>query len=82
MERFALLYSDGSIGILNDAKSLDDALEEAKIADANEDEINHLTKVARVRVDVVEIVFDPTISAAHARTSQGRGKCKTCGRVG
>ena len=55
-ERLALLYSDGSIGILRAGCTLEEAREEARFLDPEEHDVSRSAKVAVVRVHVVEII--------------------------
>lgn len=70
----ALLYSDGSMGILSPETTLDMAKAERVHVDHNETRPEHLTKIVRVRVDVIEI-----IPIGMTETSN---RCLTCGREG
>ena len=73
--RFALLYSDGSVGILRAEASLDEARKEREWVDRNERDPRHLTKIACVTFDIVEIVDDPTTAPAPPAS----GACPVCG---
>ncbi|TDX64031.1 hypothetical protein EDE12_106177 [Methylosinus sp. sav-2] len=70
--RYALIYSDGSFGILSAGASLEKAREEAAFADQNETDPRHLTKVGRVSLIILED-FGTIASAAEQ-------KCPSCGR--
>lgn len=58
-EVLALLYSDGSAGILKADASVEDARAERKIADKNEIDRAQMTKIAKVRIELVEMIDDP-----------------------
>jgi len=71
--RLALIYSDGSLGLLTEDRSLDHAFKEAKESDFNEHNPANFTKVARVAFEVLEIVTDPD--------AKGPATCSTCGAL-
>lgn len=62
-ERFALLYSDGGIGILTPGKTLEDAREEREFSDAKERDPRYRTKLIRLTLPAFEVVDDPTTPA-------------------
>lgn len=70
--RFALLYSDGSFGILSAGASLEKAREEAAFADQNETDPARLTRVGRVSLVILEDfgTLSPIVEQ----------KCPSCGR--
>lgn len=59
MNRLALLYSDGSMGILSDGATEKSAREDAMFADANETDPAKMTKVVRVRLEITETLVEP-----------------------
>lgn len=56
VERLALLYSDNSAGILHEGCTVQDADAERQFSDKNERESAHRTRVARVRVTIIEVI--------------------------
>lgn len=70
--RLALLYSDGSMGILPAETSVERAWEHAADADRNEHNPAHFTKVARVSVQIEEALCPPAREVT----------CPTCGAPG
>ena len=72
-ERIALLYSDGSIGIMPPATSIEKAREEAKDADHNETDPAYFTKVATIEINIVEVLDVPRSEAVK--------NCPVCGGV-
>lgn len=70
--RLALLYSDGSMGVLPLETSIERAWEHAADADRNERNPAHFTKVARVSIQIEETLSRPAKDAA----------CPTCGTPG
>lgn len=64
--RLALLYSDGTIGILAEAATLGDARREREYADHGEADPAHWTKIARVELFSVVVVEDPAAEGAAA----------------
>lgn len=67
--RLALLYSDGSIGVLPVDTSVDRAWDHAADADRNERNPAHFTKVARVSIHIEETL----------QRSVTENLCATCG---
>jgi hypothetical protein len=57
-ERLALLYSDGSIGILPADCTLNQAESEARFLEAGEHD--HLASIALVRLEVLDTLVDGT----------------------
>lgn len=69
-DRYALLYSDGSFGILSAGASLEKAREEAAFADHGE--ADHFTRVGRVSIVILEdLGMNSTVADQ---------KCPACGR--
>jgi hypothetical protein len=58
-ERFAILYSDGSIGIGTPGESLEGAIKTAADDNKGESRPENLAKVARVRIEILEIITTP-----------------------
>jgi len=75
-ERLALLYSDGSLNVLDPEATLEEALAERAEADRNEDDRNLQTKVVRVTITIGETVFDPVTRPAARQVA-----CPCCGAV-
>ena len=71
--RLALIYSDGSLGLLTEGRSLDHAFKEAKDSNFNEHNPANFTRVGLVSFEVLEIVTDPD--------AKGQATCPTCGAV-
>lgn len=71
-ERLALIYSDGSMGVLKDGKTIEAAREEREFADAHQKDPMKLTKIALVRIEPVEFYPHSTVVAE---------TCPTCGRT-
>lgn len=72
IESLALVYSDGAYAVLSQETTLAEALAERDVGDRGERDPARRTKVARVRLEVVEIVAD---------ASPTRGLfCAACGR--
>lgn len=61
--RLALLFSDGSVGILSASATLEQARRDRECVDLNERNPHHLTKIARVEFTIVELVEAPPIDA-------------------
>lgn len=57
--REALLYSDGSLGIFPAGKKMADIEEERKMCDLNETKVERMTKIVRVSLEIVEVLFSP-----------------------
>lgn len=70
MSRIALLYSDGSLGVLADGATIDDAVKQRVFSDAGERDPARMSKIARVGVTVIELVDEPP-AAPTAVTSPG-----------
>lgn len=58
--RDALLFSDGSLTLFAKGWPLEKIEAERQEVDKNETDPAHMTKVARVQFEVVEILFSPT----------------------
>lgn len=77
--RLALLYSDSSITVFahentdSIGRDIAEVCEARDEADRNESRPGSLTRIARVRVEVLEIVDDPTAKAA-------ANLCPKCGK--
>lgn len=70
-ERIALLYADGSISVYGpEFHSVDEACRNRRSDDGKETDPEKLTKVARINVDVIEIIDEPAAET-----------CPTCGRT-
>lgn len=63
-ERFALLYSDGGLGILVAGSTLEDARRNREFADQNDDDKAQWTKIVRLSVPPYEMVEDPAAQKA------------------
>ena len=74
--RLALIYSDGSMGIVEPGTTLDEAWQEALAADRNENDPAHFTRIAMVKVEIVEIVDTPALGLAQA---PAKIACPHCG---
>lgn len=61
-ERFALLYSDGGIGILTAGLTLEGARRERAFVDDKDPEPRHWTKIVRLTIPAYEVVEDPTMA--------------------
>lgn len=59
-EALALLYSDGTASILLPEADLARAEEEREFVDGREQTTGNLSRIAKVRVEVLEILADPT----------------------
>lgn len=70
--RLALLYSDGSVGILPADADLAQAERDADFADLDDDDEAHRTRIARVTFAVMEIL---------PRVLPIATTCSTCGRT-
>lgn len=57
--RFAVLYSDGSLGVLVEGATLEQAKEQREETDVGETDPEHLTKVVSVRCELLEVLFEP-----------------------
>jgi hypothetical protein len=71
-EYFALIFSDGSLGLLDRQATIDDARQEARLADRGEEEPEHFTHIARVEIKIIEIIDGPPIVPEKL--------CPRCGR--
>jgi hypothetical protein len=58
-ERYAILYSDGSIGIGTPGESLEHAIKTAADDNKGERRPENLANVARVRIEILEIITTP-----------------------
>ncbi|KAF2990823.1 hypothetical protein OGR47_12085 [Methylocystis sp. MJC1] len=74
-ERLALQYSDNSFGVLAEGVTLEKAHEERRLIDENERRPEHLTRIVRVSLTLVETLFDPTIPPA-AKKPERYAQCK------
>ncbi|MGJ0505644.1 MAG: hypothetical protein ACR652_00630 [Methylocystis sp.] len=55
-DRLALVYSDGSFGVLSEGTTIETAREEREFCDRNEHDPQHLTKIARVQVTILDVL--------------------------
>ena len=62
--RFALLYSDGSIGVLEAGTDYLEATRQRDFVDTNEHDPQHFTRVAIVQVTIIEILQSQTAAVA------------------
>ena len=62
MEQIALIYSDGSLNVLDPKRTIDVAKAWRDSDDRNENDRAHLTKVARIKWEIVEMIDDPTVA--------------------
>ncbi len=72
IERLALLYSDGSFGVFAADITIEKARKEREFVDVNEKDPARLTKIGRVRLEIIE-TFD-------ADSATDAPRCPTCGR--
>ena len=77
VERLALAYSDGSLGVLSADKTLADARLERDWADNNETNPAHFTDIVKVRV---EVIGDVEIHRGASHVPDSSGRCATCGQ--
>lgn len=54
--RFALLYSDGSMGVMSERQTLEDTRRDAADSDRGETDPVHFTRVARVDIVITEML--------------------------
>lgn len=73
-ERLAWLYSDGSLGVPDEGRSMAFMREQALDDDRRETVLSQFTRVVRIRLDVLETIEVPSLSLAAAE-----GVCPTCG---
>lgn len=71
-EHLALLYSDGSLGVLRPGAAIEQAERDRAFSDDGERDPAHMTKIARVEVTVLEIIDAPIADADQA--------CLHCGK--
>lgn len=73
-ERLALLYSDGSMGVLGEGATIEQARKEREFVDKGARRAD-LTKIGRITIDVITVVDDPAAPAPASAAA-----CPTCGR--
>lgn len=73
-EGLALLYSDGSMGVLPSGADLEQARREARESDVNETDPSHFTQLVRVRIEITEHLDVPERDRERAS-----GRCPNCG---
>jgi hypothetical protein len=59
LERFAVIYSDGSMTILPENATLETAREERALVEYNEDE-PRFTQIARVTIQEIHLIYTPS----------------------
>lgn len=72
-ERLALLYSDGSLGILSAGQPIEKAREEVQWVDDKEKNPEQFTKIVRVSFTVMEVLETPKLG------QDSSSVCPTCG---
>lgn len=68
MERLGLQFSDGSFSIAPEKDTVQSLLVQREGDDRHETNPAHMTKVVRLRVEVVEVIFDPATAQPVARS--------------
>jgi hypothetical protein len=74
-EYLALIYPDGSIGLLDRGLTIEEAQEEARLADRGEEDPEHFTHVARIDIKIIEIIGGPPIAPETYCPRCGRAYC-------
>lgn len=77
MERLAIRYSDSTFGVLHEGATIEDAHKELRFCDENETRPEHLSRIVRVSIEIVETLFDPR--AAFVGSAEN-DRCAQCGR--
>ena len=71
-ERFALIFSDGSMLILPESVDIQHARKEALSCDENEDNPLNFTMLGRVAVSVIEVVEVPSVTRLQSEHTRWR----------
>lgn len=66
--RFALLFSDGSLGVLRREATFDDAIREAAMDDPREDDPAKRAKLVKIDFQIIEHIVD-SVRTLHSNAS-------------